>query len=92
MHVFGIHLSDLRAVGLSEAAAGGLLFVCDPLMGPAIGVVLTLSRWIRQVARQQTEEPTRQSGKALAASIKCQTWLPGSCLSDQIHDRPFEPL
>ena len=46
---FGIHSGCLRAVGLSEVAAGGFLFVGDPLMGPAIGAVLTLSRWIRQV-------------------------------------------
>ena len=48
MHDVGIHPSLLRAIGPGEGAAGGFLFVGDPLMGPAIGVVLTLSRWFCQ--------------------------------------------
>ena len=39
----GTHSGYLLAVGLSEVAPGVCLFVGDPLMGPAIGAVLTLS-------------------------------------------------
>ena len=74
MHDVGIHPSLLRAIGPGEGAAGGFLFVSDPPMGLAIGVALTLfagnAEWCWRATSQQTEELTRQSGMALAASIK----------------------
>ena len=74
MHDVGIHPGLLRAIGPGEGAAGGFLFVGDPLMGPAIGAALTLfagnAKWCWRATSQQTVELTRQSGMALAASIK----------------------
>ena len=68
---FGIHPGHLRAGGLGEGAAGGYLFVGDPLMGPAIGAVLTLSCWIRQVVLRGHQPADRRADQAVRYGLSC---------------------
>ena len=43
----------------------------DPLMGPAIGVVLTLSRWIRQVVLRGHQPADRRTDQAVRYGLSC---------------------
>ena len=67
----GIHSGSLRAVGWSEVAAGGFFFVGDPLMGPAIGVVLMLSRWMRQVVLRGHLPADSGADQAVRLGLSC---------------------